>query len=150
MIRPSTFSEVEAAAEWPALIAEYAAEAGTEGMPPPTGKMETYRALNAAGVLHIFGAWLDEALVGFIFVLAAPLPHYSVITAVSESFFVAKVHRGTGAGIKLLRAAEAKAAEIGSPGLLVSAPYGGKLFEVLPRSGYVETSRVFFKKVSDA
>ncbi len=150
MIRRNTFAEVEAAPEWPALLAEYAAESAIDGMPPPTGKMETYRALHAAEVLHIFGAWLDDALVGFIFVLAAPLPHYSVIMAVSESFFVAKAHRASGAGIKLLRMAEDKAREIGSPGLLVSAPYAGKLFEVLPRCGYVETSRIFFKKVSDA
>lgn len=146
MIRASTFLEVETAPEWPALLAEYAAESAIPGMPLPTGKMGTYRALHEAGVLHIFGAWMDDALVGFIFVLAAPLPHYSIIMAVSESFFVAKAHRGTGAGIKLLRAAEAKAAEIGSPGLLVSAPYAGRLFEVLPRCGYAEVGRTFFKK----
>lgn len=146
-VRPSTFAELESEREWPALLAEYAAESGIDGMPPPTGKMDTYRALNAAGVLHIFGAWIGEELVGFIFVLAAPLPHYSVVTAVSESFFVASAHRGTGSGIRLLRAAEDKAREIGSPGLIVSAPFAGRLFDVLPRCGYTEVSRVFFKKV---
>jgi GNAT superfamily N-acetyltransferase len=150
MILPSTFLELEAAPEWPALLAEYAAESAVEGMPPPTGKMETYRALNAGGVLHVFAAWNDGALAGFIFVLAAPLPHYSVVTAVSESFFVAKAHRHTGAGLKLLRAAEDKAREIGSPGLVVSAPFAGRLFKVLPRCGYGEVSRIFFKKMTDA
>jgi hypothetical protein len=57
------------------------------------------------------------------------------------------VHRGTGSGIRLLRAAEDKAKEIGSPGLIVSAPFAGRLFDVLPRCGYTEVSRVFFKKV---
>ncbi len=39
----------------------------------------------------------------------------------------------------------AKARELGTPGLLVSAPMGGSLAEVLPRRGFAETNRVFFK-----
>lgn len=149
MIRAATFPEIEVAPEWPALLAEYAAESRTEGMPPPKGKMESYRQYDAAGVLHIFGAWSDKTLVGFVFVLAAPLLHYSVTTAVTESFFVGKAHRHTGAGMKLLKAAEDKARELGSPGLIVSAPFAGRLFEVLPRCGYTEVSRIFFKKVTN-
>ena len=149
MIRASTVAELEAAPTFPALLAEYAEESAVDGMPPPSAKMETYRALNAAGVLHVLAAWADEMLVGFITVLAVPLPHYSVTTAVSESFFVAVAHRSTGAGLKLLRAAEAKTRELGAPGLVVSAPYAGRLFEVLPRRGYSEVSRVFFKKVNN-
>ena len=69
--------------------------------------------------------------------------------AITESFFVAKVHRDSGAGLKLLRAAEQKARALGSPGLLVSAPFGGTLVQVLPRAGYTETNRVFFKGWAD-
>lgn len=148
MIRPSTVAELEAAPAFPDLLAEYAAESAIEGMPPPSAKMETYRALHDAGLLHVLAAWVDGVLAGFITVLAAPLPHYGRTVAVSESFFVARAHRSTGAGLKLLRAAENKARELGSPGLLVSAPYEGDLFRVLPRIGYAETNRVFFKKVS--
>lgn len=148
MIRPSTVIELEAAPSFPDLLAEYAAESAIEGMPPPAARMETYRALHDAGVLHVLAAWVDGVLAGFITVLAAPLPHYGRIVAVSESFFVARAHRSTGAGLKLLHAAEDKARELGSPGLLVSAPYEGDLFRVLPRIGYAETNRVFFKKVS--
>jgi len=43
---------------------------------------------------------------------------------------------------------EAKARTLGSPGLLVSAPFEGALFKVLPRVGYVEANRIFFKKVT--
>jgi hypothetical protein len=83
-------------------------------------------------------------------VLAAPLPHYGRTVAVSESFFVAKAHRASMAGLKLLAAAEALACRIQSPGLLVSAPSGGRLAELLPKCGFVETNRVFFRKVADA
>ncbi len=147
MIRPSTVAELEAAPAFPDLLAEYAAESSIKGLPAPSAKMETYRHLERSGFLHVLAAWVGDTLTGFITVLAAPLPHYGRTVAVSESFFVAQQHRGTGAGLKLLRAAEELAAKLGSPGLLVSAPFEGDLFKVLPRVGYVETNRVFFKAV---
>lgn len=146
IVKKSTVAEVEAAPTFADLLAEYAAESAIAGLPPPSAKMVTYRQLEAGGLLHVFGATVEGQLVGFISVLAAPLPHYGMSVAVSESFFVARAHRGTGAGVKLLRAAEARAREIGSPGLLVSAPYEGDLFHVLPRLGYTEASRVFFRR----
>ena len=33
-----------------------------------------------------------------------------------------------------------------SPGLFVTAPFDGDLFKVLPRVGYGEAARVFFKR----
>jgi GNAT superfamily N-acetyltransferase len=148
-VQASSVSEIEAASNFGELLAEYASEAAIAGMPAPAAKMETYRHLESAGMLHVFSALSDGQLVGFITVLAPVLPHYGVAVAVSESFFVARAHRKTGAGLKLLREAEAKAASLGSPGLLVSAPFGGDLFHVLPRVGYAETNRIFFKKIGD-
>jgi GNAT superfamily N-acetyltransferase len=146
-IARSSVAEITGAAEFARLSAEYAAESAIDGMPPPAAKLETYRQLEATGMLHSFAAHHDAALVGFITLLAPVLPHYGVPVAVSESFFVARAHRRTGAGLRLLQAAEDLARTLGSPGLLVSAPFAGRLFEVLPRRGYVETNRVFFKKV---
>ena len=119
-------------------------------MPPPAARMDSYRELEMRGLLHVLSASHETRLIGFLTLLAPVLPHYGVAVAVSESFFVARAHRGTGAGLKLLRAAEDLARRLGSPGLLVSAPFEGDLFRVLPRVGYAETSRVFFKKVNDA
>jgi GNAT superfamily N-acetyltransferase len=147
-IAPSTVEEIATAPQFAALAAEYAAESAIDGLPPPAAKMDTYRQLERAGMLHAFAARCDDALVGFMTVLAPVLPHYGVPVAVSESFFVASAHRGSGAGLRLLRAAEDKARALGSPGLLVSAPFEGALFKVLPRVGYVETNRVFFRKVT--
>jgi GNAT superfamily N-acetyltransferase len=148
-VQASSVSEIEAASNFDELLAEYANEATIARIPAPTPRMETYRHLESAGMLHVFSALSDGQLVGFITVLAPVLPHYGVAVAVSESFFVARAHRKTGAGLKLLSEAEAKAASLGSPGLLVSAPFGGDLFHVLPRVGYAETNRIFFKRVGD-
>lgn len=150
MVCPSTVDAVSNAPSFAELLAEYAAESKIDGLPEPAAKLDLYRRLESIGMLHVFSALIDGELVGFITILAPEMLHYSAIVAVSESFFVAKAHRHTLAGLRLLKAAEDKAREQGSPVLQVIAPYGGKLFELLPRVGYVECSRVFCKKLSDA
>ena len=140
-------ADIEASPDFPALADEYAAETLLDGMPPPTARWPSYHALEDAGMLSVFAATEGDALLGFISVLATPLPRYTEPVAMCESFFVAKAYRRTGAGLRLLRAAERKAREIGSRGLIVNAPYSGRLFEVLPRLGYAEAARVFFKRM---
>ena len=149
-VEPGTIPGLWASPGFHDLLEQYAEESSIDGMPRPAARLETYAAMEQAGILHVFDARLDGRLVGFITVLAVSLPHYGVTTAVSESFFVAPEHRATGAGLRLLKAGEDKAREVGAPGLLVSAPYGGALAEVLPRRGYRETNRVFFKRVTHA
>jgi GNAT superfamily N-acetyltransferase len=149
-VQESSVAEVTGAPNFADLAIEYAGESAIDGLPPPAAKMATYRHLEAVGMLHVFSAINDGELVGFITVLAPVLPHYGVPVAVSESFFVARAHRKTGAGLRLLRLAEQKARALGSPGLLVSAPFEGDLCRVLPHVGYRETNRVFFRRTSDA
>lgn len=148
-VRDGTIAELWAAPNWTDLMAEYEAEAAVAGMPPINARFETYQSIERAGLLHVITARHGGGdLIGFITVMAAPLPHYGMGVAVSESFFVAKTRRKSGAGLNLLGAAEAKAKALGSPGLFVSAPYGGDLFKVLPRRGYAECSRIFFKAIA--
>jgi GNAT superfamily N-acetyltransferase len=97
-------------------------------------------------VFHSFGAFSDDGeLLGFITLIITMLPKYTTLIGATESFFVASRHRKTGAGLRLLHAAEDKASEGGAFGILVSAPCGGKLAEVVPRSGYEESDIIFFK-----
>lgn len=138
------------ATAFPALIDEYAAESAIEGLPKPVAKLASYQTFENIGFFRAFAALRAGDLVGFITVMAPPLPHYSRPIAVAESFFVASAHRKTGAGLKLLEAAEGAARELGSPVLLVCAPIAGRLFEVLPRRGYRESNRVFCKGLADA
>lgn len=149
IVAANTVDAIMGAPEFPGLIAEYAAESATPGLPTPDARMNAYRHLEAVGMLHAFGAFEGTVLVGFISFILPVLLHYGVGIAVSESFFVTRTHRSSGAGLRLLRAAENKVRELGSPGFFVSAPFEGDLFRVLPRMGYVETSRTFFKKVSE-
>jgi len=150
MIEQVTFAEIEADPAFAGLLVEYAAESGNRGLPEPKIEPETYRRLDAAGVLTIFAARVDGRLVGFIFILVSVNPHYSVPLGTSESFFVAKAHRMTGLPLRLLRAAEDLAREKGAKGIYVNTPFGSSLCETLPRLEYVETNRVFFRSLSDA
>lgn len=133
------------APEFPALIEAYDRECAIDGLPSPQAKLESYRLLELTGALHVFSAVHEGELVGFITVLAPPSLHFSVPLAVTESFFVAERHRGL-TGLGLLSAAEKQARACGSPGLLVSAPLGGRLCELLPKVGYRPASTIFFKE----
>ena len=146
-VRKCSVAEIEANDAFSSLWREYSAEAAIAGFPPPTEKLATYRLIETSGAFHAYGAFLAKRLVGFMAVLTPVIPHYGIAIAVTESLFVGSEHRKTGAGIKLIRTAERHAREAGSPGLLISAPMGGRLADVLPRLGYRETNRVFMKEV---
>lgn len=146
MIEQSTIEALWSADNWPALMAEYHDEAAGCDMPPPDARMESYLQLEQNG-LQTFVANHDGKLVGFILVIVPVMPHYTRPIAFAESFFVAKAHRMTGAGLHLLSMAEAVAENAGSPCLLVTCPVGSKLMELMPRLGYRPVSTIFSKPV---
>lgn len=147
VIKPCSIAELESNPNLAGMLDEYAAECSIDGLPHPSGKVELYKQLEASGWLSALGAYYEDQLVGFIFVLCSVIPHYGVHVATVESYFVAKDKRRTGAGIMLLNAAEQLARDKGSPGILVTAPACGVLADVLQSiHGYVETNRVFFRR----
>ncbi len=145
LIRPSSVSEIFGSPNITELLDEYAEESAIAGLPHPKAKIDLYEHLEAVDSIYVIGAFFEDVLIGFIFVLSPILPHYSAKISVSESFFVAKEYRKTGAGLRLLRAGEDHAKKVNSLGLLVSTPIGSVLAEVMPQIGYTETNRVFFR-----
>jgi len=106
--------------------------------------IQTYLALEDAGVMHILASMGGGRLIGFAIVLATLYPHYSRRFATCESLFVVPEHRKGGHGVKLLAAVRALAKEQKCEGLLISAPCGGQLAEVLTKSKrFRETNRIF-------
>lgn len=149
IIKKVTFAELQGNENFNTLIDEYAEEAKIVGLPPINIKVDLYQHYENMGAMYIIGAFFKDKLIGFAALLSPVLPHFSKLVTVGESLFVAKEYRKTGAGLKLIRASEDYAEKRGSPGLLLSAPTGGSLAELLPHAGYVETNRVFFKKVNN-
>lgn len=140
------FATLESAPNFGELIAAYAKEAGMAGMPPPKPHIETYRLLDKTGMLKTICAYLGQEVVGFIVILVNMSPHYGVKLAHMESFFVSRVHRSTGAAMRLLHHAEDLAREMGAVGLMCAAAIGGNLERVLSsRSNYSKTHVGFFR-----
>ncbi len=144
-IRRCTVADLEAAPNLAEVLAEYAAESRLPELGAPHAQVQTYRELEAAGVLFPIAAFEGSRLAGMILVLLAPLPHYGVLVGTAESFFVPKSARKRGTGLRLLAEAEGLANELGARALFVSAPHGGTLSCVLPRRGYRHGNDVFIK-----
>lgn len=146
-IRPCTVSDIEQAPRLDALLAAYGVESHIPELGDPEPCFATYRAMEATGALQVIGAFAPD-LVGAVILLVYGLPHYAGRkVGTLESFFVLPDERQSGAGMKLLHAAETRAAELGATGLLVSAPLGGRLDSILPRSGYRPSNRVYVRSL---
>jgi len=144
-ITSCTVDEFAQARNLDVLFAAYQRESSIPGLGPCNVQLDKYRQLEAAGALHTFVAYRGPDLVGFLSMIVTVLPHYGALVATTESFFVAEDARAGGTGMKLLRRAEDHARGLGAVGLLVSAPHGGRLAKIMPRAGYQETNRVFFR-----
>lgn len=141
-------AEIESSPDLDALLAEYAAESANDEIGPVSPQLATYRVMEASGIFHAFAARRGDKLIGFLFLLVPTLPHFGKVVGVTESFFVAAAHRKSGAGTQLRLAAEEAAQAAGAVGILMSAPSGGRLAQVMPRVGYRETNRTFFKALT--
>lgn len=147
-IRRCTTAELEAAPNLYEVLEEYAAESSLKELGPARAQVETYRALEASGFFHPVGAFEDGMLVGFILPIVVVLPHYGVVAATVESFFVLKSERKKGIGLRLLAYAQELAKRLGAKALLVSAPVGGALARVLPHYGFRHSNDVFVRQLA--
>ena len=148
-LRQITVEEAKSSAAFAHAVRLYAEECAISGLPAPRADFEVYKRLQDRGALKVIGALADGAIVGFLALLIAPLPHYSERVATTESFFVLKEYRRKGLGFRLLSLAKQLAKDNGAKGLLVSAPKGSTLAKVLEHShAFTETNRVFFTRLS--
>jgi GNAT superfamily N-acetyltransferase len=142
------FNDLEADPYWHQLVAEYAQECHVAGMPPCEYQGDIYRGLETTGRVRLIAAYIDGVLVGFCNLLVSVLPHYGKVVGTAESIFVGKAHRGTGAGLGLIRMAEQVCAEAGAVGMLMSSPANGSMERLMPTLGYTHSNTVFFKALA--
>jgi GNAT superfamily N-acetyltransferase len=135
LVRKCTVADFESSPNWADLLAEYAKEAALPELGRTSPQMDMYRQIEAAGFFHPAGAFHGYVLAGFILPIVITLPHYGVLAASVESFFVPKTYRRSGVGLKLLAYAESMVTAMGGKAILVSAPAGGVLAQVMPRKG---------------
>lgn len=144
-VRLITFGELESDPNFSWLTAAYAEESQMVGLPPANCQSDLYRRMESTGTFHVLGAYHGGELVGFLNFIVTVLPHYGAKVATTESIFVANEFRRTGAGVKLIREMERLAGDMGALGVLVSAPAGKRLADVMPGLKYRQTNQVFFK-----
>lgn len=144
-IRRCAFADIEHAPNLATLMEEYGAESAMPALGPQRPQFPAYRLMEEIGTAHSFGAFQGADLVGFMIILVAVLPHFGLRVASTESFFVTRSARKGGTGMRLLRQAEELAQELGAVGFFVSAPVGSRLESVMPKAGYGEASKIFFR-----
>lgn len=148
-IKPCTVEDVQNAHNVADLLAEYANESALDALGVANPQWETYRQMQAMGVAHVLGAYKGDALVGFLVLLVSVVPHFGKPIASTESYFVARCARKSGAGLMLLHVAEQVARQAGAIALFVSAPIGSRLARVLPGVGFRDVQHNFFKGLED-
>lgn len=131
-------------------MSEYADECQISGLPRCKYDGSTYYLLENLNVVHFAAAFVNGVLVGFSSLIVTRMPHYSQVLAVTESIFVSKEHRGSGAGMMLIREMEFIARDMSAIGILVSAPTGGRLNALMPNIGYSHTNEVFLRQFNDS
>lgn len=144
-VRLCTAQEIYGADNAAALWAEYAAESAIPEIGEHNPQTGMYRAMEDAGLLHTFGAFRGEALVGVLSMLVSMIPHFGRVIASTESFFVREADRKSGAGMVLLKMAEGRARELGAVAFYASSPVGSRLERVLGRVGYRPANTLFVK-----
>jgi len=142
-VYPCPVSEILDDERFEELIAEYAAESKADEAPQYDPDRELYVKIESLGVLQAIKATHNDEMVGFAVVVLSQAPHYRDIIATTESLFVEKKMRVTGAGLALIRAAEEVALHKGCNALFVSAPAGGQLEKLMPKLKYRESHKVF-------
>lgn len=130
------------------LIAKYAAESSIPEIGPVNPQWDIYATLEKSGLFQCFGAYHENMLVGFAWVLTPVLPHYGKRVATLESIFVSSTFRQFGYGVALMRAVEQYAKGVGCVGVLYSAPAGGRLERLLElKKSYRRTNAIFYRSV---
>lgn len=145
----TTFSKLSNDPVFHKLLAEYSVESSIDGLPEPNCQVDMYLALEETGAIKILSSHQDGVLTGFLSMIVSEMPHYGAIIAVTESYFVGREHRKTGAGAALLKHAEQFAKQLSAVGMLISTPVGGKLAAVLTSSkAYRPSNLAFFRSLA--
>lgn len=125
------------------MIAAYADECC---IPDAVPQWEMYRAMESAGLLTCFGAYVPGKLVGFVSVIASVMPHHGKLVATVESLYAAPEYRDSGAGNELMAAAKKHARDAGCVCLTYTARVGSKLETILALRAGCERSHEMFTK----
>ena len=147
-IRHIQYTDILTAGNSAELLDEYSCECSIPEIGHTCPQAQMYNRMETSGLMHCFGAFDGNLLIGFAAILIYVLPHYGVKVASVESLFVSKDHRPSGMGIALIKCIEQDAKSNGCTAILYSAPVSSQLEKVLSmRKQYRRTNAVFTRKL---
>lgn len=102
----------------------------------PAPLLDTYRALEAQGMLIAVGAFDGGTLVGYAFAIVSPHLHYGTPYAQHDLLYLDPEHRAGSNGVRLMREVEREATARGAEFILWHAKPGSVFADLLHRLGY--------------
>jgi GNAT superfamily N-acetyltransferase len=110
--------------------------------------LELYEVLESTGHLVTFIAKLDGVVVGYVINVIDYHPHYSkLLCSQNDLLFVAKEHRRSSVGGRLVRAMEQESAKRGAKFLTWHAKENTELSEYLPHTGCKVQEIIYSKEL---
>lgn len=105
-----------------------------------------YAQLARMGMMFAVAAFDGDAIIGYCTVMVSPHMHNpAVVVAANDALFVAPAYRGGTAAARIIRAAEAEAAQRGAGRFLWHCRAGTTLAQVLTRHGYEPVDNVVMR-----
>jgi GNAT superfamily N-acetyltransferase len=142
-IKPVSYTEILDAPNSAELLDAYSKDCV---MPDYAPQRQIYSAMEKAGSIYCFGAYVSGTLIGFVSVFAGVMPHNGKLLATIESLFVLPSHRATGAADALMAAVERVSKAAGCVNLLYTARVGSPLEVVLSRRPGCKKSHTTFTR----
>lgn len=107
---------------------------------------ELYNAYLGAGTLKMFAAFDGDRIVGYATFTHYAHPHTGVITAISDSIYLAPEYRGIN-GIRFMEFIEREVVASGAEEIFYHAKTHSPLGPMLGRMGFQQVNAVYFKRV---
>lgn len=107
---------------------------------------ELYNAYLGAGTLKMFGAFDGDRIVGYATFTHYAHPHTGVITAISDSIYLAPEYRGIN-GVRFMEHIESELTVSGAEALFYHAKANSALGPMLDRMGFKPVDIVYYKRV---
>lgn len=147
-ILPTTYAEVNAKAKH--LLAEHWDEVAlNKGLMVLNPDEQRYLALEATGQFFALAAWDGDDLVGYSGNFIGQHLHYAGLRyANNDVLFVAKGHRATPLGLRLIRETVAEAQRRGARMMLWHAKYETQMAALLVRMGYLVQDVIYSRELA--
>lgn len=109
---------------------------------------DAYRLMEDENILRVITARVDGELAGYVIIVVSPLQHHANNLAGNEiGFFVKPEYRNGRIGIGLINKAYELCEEAGVDALTFSVTPTIDYSPLLERAGFVETERVYMKRI---